>query len=74
MQTFLAAAEIPESTVFSKSSRSASAGHCIELAAVRGRVALRHSKAPEQGAFLFSRAELTAFLQGARDGDFDHLS
>ena len=36
-------------------------------------VALRHSKAPQQGAFLFSHADMTAFVQGAKDGDFDHL-
>ncbi len=73
MQTFLETAEIPTGSVFVKSSRSGSAGHCVELADVGTGVALRHSKDTGRGAFLFSHAEMNAFVQGAKDGDFDHL-
>ncbi len=73
MRTFLKAAEITPATVWTKSGRSGAAGHCVELADMGGNVAVRHSKAPEQGAFVFSREEMTAFILGAKDGNFDHL-
>ena len=73
MKTFLASADLTSKTAWIKSGRSGAAGHCVELAEMDGHVALRHSKAPQQGAFLFSHAEMTAFVQGAKDGDFDHL-
>lgn len=72
MKTYLEANEIPADTRWGKSRRSGSAGHCVETAAVPGGVALRHSKDPERGAFLFSPEEMSAFVQGAKDGDFDH--
>ena len=73
MKTFLESADFVPQTVWTKSGRSGAAGHCVELAEVGGSVALRHSKAPRQGAFLFSREEIGAFVLGAKDGDFDHL-
>jgi hypothetical protein len=72
-KTYLFAADVKPETVWTKSRRSGAAGHCVELAQVNGAVALRHSKAIEQGALLFSREEMGAFLQGAKDGEFDHL-
>ncbi len=73
MTTFLESGNIAQDTVWTKSSRSGAAGHCVELADLGGHVALRHSKAPQQGAFLFTRAEMAAFIQGARENNFDHL-
>jgi hypothetical protein len=72
MKTYLAAVEIPAGTTWGKSRRSGAAGHCVETAAVPGGVALRHSKDPERGAFLFTPQEMAAFVLGAKDGDFDH--
>lgn len=72
-KTFLDAADIPEGAEFVKSSRSGAAGHCVELAEMGGGIALRHSKAPQQGAFLFSGGEMSAFVEGAKNGEFDHL-
>lgn len=74
MKTFLESPDIAPDTVWTKSGRSGAAGHCVELAEVGGNVALRHSKAPAQGAFVFSHAEIAAFVQGVKDGDFDHLT
>lgn len=71
--TFLDAQDIPEGTVFQKGSRSGAAGHCVEVAAVADGVALRHSKDQGRGAFLFTREEMGAFVQGAKDGEFDDL-
>ncbi len=71
--TFLDADSIDEQTVWTKGSKSGAAGHCVELATVAGGIALRHSKAPQQGAFLYTQQEISAFVQGAKDGEFDHL-
>ncbi|MEV6492824.1 DUF397 domain-containing protein [Actinoplanes sp. NPDC051633] len=70
---FIEAAEMPADAEFVKSSFSGAAGHCVELAAVEGDVAVRHSKAPGLGALRFSREEIGAFVRGAKAGEFDHL-
>jgi hypothetical protein len=56
-----------------KSSRSYGIGECVELAADGDMVALRDSKNPAVAHFRFTRAEMAAFLDGARRGEFDHL-
>ncbi|MEQ4302371.1 DUF397 domain-containing protein [Plantactinospora sp. B6F1] len=57
------------------SSRSSGAGgNCVEagpLADGSGRVAVRHSKAPDGAVIVYTRAEWDAFLAGAKDGEFD---
>ncbi|MET8825736.1 DUF397 domain-containing protein [Streptomyces sp. NPDC004610] len=49
-------------------------GNCFEFAPVDGKVAVRHSKAPHGPALLFTTTELAAMLDGARNGEFDHLT
>jgi hypothetical protein len=57
-----------------KSSFSGPDGHCVECAALPdGDVAVRNSNRPEAGALLFTRAELAAWIQGCRAGEFDDL-
>lgn len=58
-----------------KSGRSNPSGNCVELAALPdgGGVAVRNSRDPQGPALIYTRDELTAFLLGAKDGDFDHL-
>ncbi len=74
MKTFLETAEIPKSTVWKTSTRSGAAGHCVQVAPINNSgVLLRHSKAPDVGAFVFSPDEWSAFVGGVKDGDFDHL-
>lgn len=46
---------------------------CVELAPTVDGVAVRDSKNPSAGTLLFTRAEMDAFLKGAKDGEFDHL-
>jgi hypothetical protein len=60
--------------VWRKSERSNPSGNCVELAALpAGGAAVRNSRDPEGPALIYTAAEITAFLQGAKDGDFDHL-
>jgi Domain of unknown function (DUF397) len=55
-----------------KSSRSASSGNCVEVAAnLPGVVAVRDSKDPDGTKLIFARAGWDAFTAGVRDGEFD---
>jgi hypothetical protein len=57
-----------------KSRRSNSQGNCVELAALPGGViAVRNSRHPSGPALIYTRAEFDAFVNGAKDGDFDDL-
>jgi hypothetical protein len=59
---------------WTKSSYSGAIGNCVEVAAlVGGDVAMRNSRFPEGPALVYTRAEITAFLAGAKDGEFDDL-
>lgn len=48
-------------------------GNCVELAPLGDGVALRDSKDPSGPVLHFTRAELAAFLDGAKSGEFDNL-
>lgn len=55
-----------------KSGRSNQSGNCVEVAALSdGSVAVRNSRHPDGPALVYTRAEITAFVEGAKDGDFD---
>lgn len=55
-----------------KSRRSNPSGNCVELAELAGGgVAVRNSRHPSGPALIYTPAEITAFIQGAKDGDFD---
>lgn len=63
--------DLPEVT-WRKSSRSSSQGNCVELAHLpEGAVAIRNSRHPAGPALIYTRAEVAAFVLGAKDGDFD---
>src|SRR5208282_4780676 len=49
-------------------------GECVEMAALpNGEIAMRNSRFPAGPVLLYTQAEITAFLAGAKDGEFDHL-
>jgi len=57
-----------------KSSASNPSGNCVELAKLPdGEIAVRNSRDPSGPALVYTRAEMAAFLHGAKDGDFDNL-
>jgi hypothetical protein len=43
------------------------------LALPEGEVAVRNSRHPSGPALVYTRAEITAFLAGVRNGEFDDL-
>jgi hypothetical protein len=55
-----------------KSGRSNQSGNCVEVAQLAdGSVAVRNSRHPDGPALVYTKAEITAFVGGAKDGDFD---
>lgn len=55
-----------------KSARSNQSGNCVEVAQLPGGgVAVRNSRHPEGPALVYTREEMAAFVEGAKDGDFD---
>lgn len=57
-----------------KSRASNPSGNCVEMAELPdGGVAVRNSRFPDGPALLYTRAEMDAFIRGAKDGEFDHM-
>jgi hypothetical protein len=57
-----------------KSHCSSPQGECVELARLAtGEVAVRNSRHPDGPALVYTRAEIEAFVQGVKDGDFDQF-
>lgn len=48
------------------------AGACVELARIDDMIALRDSKNPDV-CLMYTLAEIDAFVDGAKRGEFDHL-
>jgi len=58
-----------------KSRRSNPSGNCVEVAELPGGgVAVRNSRHPSGPALMYSRDEISAFLAGVKDGEFDDLA
>jgi hypothetical protein len=57
-----------------KSQHSNPNGACVEVAVLpNGEIAVRNSRFPGGPALVYTRAEIAAFLAGAKDGEFDHV-
>lgn len=49
-------------------------GNCVELAELPGaEIAVRNSRHPDGPALIYTRAELAAFVHGAKHGEWDDL-
>ncbi|MEM8924517.1 MAG: DUF397 domain-containing protein [Actinomycetota bacterium] len=65
----------PRSLTWRKSSfSSGNGGACVEVADGGDAVLMRNSKRPDEGAIAFTRAEVAAFIDGCRAGEFDDLA
>jgi hypothetical protein len=60
--------------LWSKAHSSTANGACVEIASTAGKVAMRDSKDPDGPILVYTPAEFSAFLEGARSGEFDHLA
>ena len=57
-----------------KSRRSGALGNCVEVAPLAtGEVAVRNSRFPQGPVLVYTRDEMAAFLEGAKDGEFDDV-
>jgi Domain of unknown function (DUF397) len=56
-----------------KAQRSGADGNCVEIASTVGKIAVRDSKDPDGPILVYTPTEFSAFLEGARNGEFDHL-
>ena len=57
-----------------KSQASNPSGSCVEVAELPGgAIAVRNSRDPSGPALVYTRAEIGAFLTGAKNGEFDEL-
>jgi hypothetical protein len=57
-----------------KSSASNPSGSCVEVARVPdGSIAVRNSRFPAGPALIYTPAELAAFVEGVKQGEFDDL-
>ena len=45
--------------------------NCVEIAFFNGGIAMRDSKHPDGPVLLFTQGEWDAFVEGAKDGEFD---
>jgi len=70
----MSAAQFGDAVQWRKSTASNPSGNCVEMAELPdGSVAMRNSRYPAGPALVYTRAEVAAFLAGARNGEFDDL-
>jgi hypothetical protein len=57
-----------------KSRHSNPSGDCVQVAKLSdGQLAVRNSRHPAGAVLVFTPAEMSAFVRGAKDGEFDDL-
>jgi hypothetical protein len=61
-------------TPWIKATRSGPQGDCVELRRHTGAVEVRDSKDPDGPVLRFTPSEFTAWLDGAKQAEFDHLA
>ena len=68
-------ADLVGPVVWRKATASNPRGDCVELGRLAsGAVAVRNSRDPHGPALVYTRAEIAAFLSGAKAGEFDDLA
>lgn len=63
-----------DETPWIKASASQGQGECVEVRRKGDVVEVRDSKNPDAGIMRYTPREWSAFLNGAKQGEFDHLA
>ena len=66
-------AQPTDNLVWRTSSFSGANGNCVEVAETNDGVLVRNSNHPGEGTVAFTRAELAAWIDGCKAGEFDDL-
>jgi len=61
-------------TPWVKATRSGDQGDCVEMRRHGGAVEVRDSKDPDGPVLRFTAREIAAWLDGAKQAEFDHLT
>jgi hypothetical protein len=56
-----------------KAQSSSHNGQCVEIASTANKIAIRDSKDPDGPILVYTSREFKAFLDGARNGEFDRF-
>lgn len=59
--------------VWQKARKSIGNGACVEVAHAEDAIVVRDSKDPHGPVLTYTKAEFSAFLHGAKQGEFDHF-
>ena len=62
-----------EGLAWLKADSSTANGQCVEIASAAGHIAIRDSKDPDGPILVYTTSEFRAFVDGARNGEFDAL-
>ncbi|MFD8882116.1 DUF397 domain-containing protein [Streptomyces erythrochromogenes] len=62
-----------ESVEWTVSSRSGGSGNCVRVGVQRGYVLVGDSQNPDRPPHVYTPSEAKAWLEGAKDGEFDFL-
>ena len=65
--------ETERSAVFWLKAQASGATGCVEIGSTVDKVAMRDSKDPDGPILVYTPTEFSAFLEGAQNGEFDHL-
>jgi Domain of unknown function (DUF397) len=65
--------EAERSALFWLKAQASGASGCVELASAVDKIAMRDSKDPDGPVLVYTPTEFSAFLEGARNGEFNHL-
>lgn len=57
-----------------KASFSGAESNCVEVAEDNDTILVRNSNDPDAGTIAFTRAEMAAWVQGCKAGEFDDLA